>query len=151
MSLVWRGDILEGKSIFGLELNGVQVPRDQYAGLQRNATVVKDANRKVPRPLIVEVQVNGQPAKALVDSGSLGDFISNTLIDQIKCEKQELTTPLTLQLAVQGSRSKVNWGVNVDFAYQKINEKRYFDATNLSNYDMILGTPFLFRDLLSRN
>jgi hypothetical protein len=38
-------------------------------------------------------------------------------------EKKELRSPLVLQLAVQGSRSKVNWGVDVHFEYQKINVK----------------------------
>ncbi|KAE9386022.1 hypothetical protein BT96DRAFT_968398, partial [Gymnopus androsaceus JB14] len=130
-------DLPEGELLCELELNGVQVPRDQYAGLQRNAASVKDPGRKIPRPVVVEVKIDGHPAKALIDSGSLGDFISNTL--------EELKTPLTLQLAVQGSRSKINWGVHVDFAYQNIKERRYFDAMNLSNYDLILGTPWLFQ------
>jgi Retroviral aspartyl protease len=143
--LVWHGDLPEGELLCELELNGVQIPQNQYAGLQQNAAAVKDPSCKVPRPVIVEVTLNGQPAKALIDSGSLSDFISNTLVDQLKCRKRELKTPLTLQLAVQGSHSKVNWGVTIDFAYQNIKEKQYFDATNLSNYDLILGTPFLFQ------
>ncbi|KIK58733.1 hypothetical protein GYMLUDRAFT_60508 [Collybiopsis luxurians FD-317 M1] len=117
-----NGDIPENELIFELELNGIQVPHDQYA--------VKDPKHKVPCPVVVEVVVNGQPAKALIDSGSLADFISNMLIDQLKscC-----------------SRFSVNWGINIDFAYQNVKEKWYFDATNLSNYDLILGTPFLFQ------
>jgi len=60
--------------------------------VQRNAATTKDPSRIVPRPIVVTVKVDGHPARALLDSGSLGDFIAS----------------LSLQLAVQGSRSKIN-------------------------------------------
>lgn len=76
-----------------LELNGLQVPRGTYPAVQRNAAVTKDTSRKVPRPVVITAKINGHPARALLDSGSLGDFMSS----------------LGLQLAVQGSRSKINF------------------------------------------
>jgi hypothetical protein len=127
-----------------LELNGVQVPRGSYAALQRNAAMPKDFTRTVPKPVVIVVHVNGHPARALLDSGSLGDFMSTSLADQLKVQKVMLQKPLSLQLVVQGSRSKVNWGTTVHFKYQSIDKDRYFDITNLSNYDLILGTPWLF-------
>ena len=57
----------------------------------------------------------------------------------------ELTKLLTVQLAAQGSRSKVNYGTKVQFAYQDIQTERYFDIMNIQNYDLILGTLFLFQ------
>ena len=57
--------------------------------------------------------------------------------------KELLSTPLALQLTVQGSQSKVNYATTVQFRYQDINEKRTFDIINLNNYDLILGTPFM--------
>ncbi|KIK62316.1 hypothetical protein GYMLUDRAFT_58474 [Collybiopsis luxurians FD-317 M1] len=65
--------------------------------------------------------------------------------DQLGIQKIELTKLLPLQLAVQGSRSKINWGVKAQFQYQEILKQRYFDIANLSSYDIILGTPFLFQ------
>jgi hypothetical protein len=56
-----------------------------------------------------------------------------------------LEKPLTIQLAVQGLRSRVNFGTKVHFEYQKISEGQFFDIINLQNYDLILGTPFLFQ------
>jgi hypothetical protein len=50
-----------------------------------------------------------------------------------------------LQLAVQGSHSKVNWGIKAELWYQQINGKHYFDVANLLNYDLILGMPWLFQ------
>ncbi|KAF8831165.1 hypothetical protein HHX47_DHR1000004 [Lentinula edodes] len=128
-----------------LELNGVQIPKGTYPAVQRNAAMTKDFSRRIPKPLVVVVKVNGHPARALIDTGSLGDFISSNFADQLGIQKMELTKPLPLQLAVQGSRSKINWGVKTQFQYQGISEQRYFDVANLSSYDLILGTPFLFQ------
>lgn len=99
--------------------------------------------------MVIEVLINGHKSRALLDSGSLGDFISTTLADQLKLKQTELAKPIELHLAVQGSRSKVNYGTQSDFKYQNIRERRYFDIVNLSNYDVILGTPFLFQHKVS--
>jgi len=61
------------------------------------------------------VKVNGHPACALIDLDSLGDFMSTSLVDQLKLKEVELKKLLTLQLTVQGSCSKVNWGVKPEF------------------------------------
>ncbi|KAJ3745688.1 hypothetical protein DFH05DRAFT_1523959 [Lentinula detonsa] len=91
-----------------LPVHAMQIPAGKYSGIQRNAARVKDANRKVARPLVIAVLINGEPVTALLDSGSLGSFMSTTLVDQLKIKQRELNPPITLQLAVQGSRSKIN-------------------------------------------
>ena len=126
-----------------MELGGIQVDKNKYPALQRNAAQIKGNQRVLPKPIVVRVTVNGHPARALLDSGSLGDFMSSTLADQLGVVKESLSTPLALQLAVQGSRSKVNYATTAQFQYQDINEKRTFDIINLNNYDLILGTPFM--------
>ncbi|KAJ3974951.1 hypothetical protein EV361DRAFT_865776 [Lentinula raphanica] len=98
-----------------MEVNGIQIPKDQYAGLQRNAASVKDPGRKIARPIVIVVRINGHPVSALIDSGSLGTFMSTTLIDQLKFKEVHMESPLTLQLAVQGSRSKINRRVTARF------------------------------------
>ena len=69
------------------------------------------------KPITVKVMVNGKPARALLDSGSLGDFVSSTLVDQISAKKEILESPVLLQLAVQGSRSKVNTRTTLKLEY----------------------------------
>ena len=128
-----------------LELYGVQVPRGTYPAVQRNAAVMKEASHKVPKPVVITAKINGQPARALLDSGSLGDFMSSTIADQLKVKKEKLALPLGLQLAVQGLCFKIDAGAVVEFEYQKIKEKHYFDIINLSSYDLILGTPWLYQ------
>ena len=56
----------------------------------------------------------------------------------------ELQEQMTLQLAVTGSRSKINYGSWVPVKFGPINAKVYFDIANIEGYDAILGTPFLW-------
>ena len=129
-----------------MSLNGVQVDRNKYESLQRNSSRVKGAaERLLPKPVVIKFTVYGQPARALIDSGSLGDFISATLVDQLKIKRTNFEKPLGLQLAVQGSRSKINSFVNVDYSYQDIKDSRRFDVANLNDYDVILGTPWIWQ------
>jgi len=104
-----------------------------------------DLARQFPKPIIVTVHVDGQPVHALLDSGSLSDFMSTTLADQLKLHTDILTKPLPVQLAVSGSRTKVNHSILVNLRYQAINEEHRFDIMNLDGYDLILGTPFMFQ------
>ena len=137
--------VLEPEPANGMELGGVQVDRNKYPDLQRNAAQVKGNLRVLPKPITVKVLVNGKPARALLDSGSLGDFVSSTLADQLSAKKEMLASPISLQLAVQGSRSKVNARTTLKLEYQDICENRTFDVININNYDLILGTPFMYQ------
>ena len=75
--------------------------------------------------------------------------MSSMLAEQLHVEKDEFAAPVVVQLAVQGSRSKSNYNAKVQFEYQKINERRGFDVINLNNYDLILGTPWLYQHQVS--
>jgi RNase H-like domain found in reverse transcriptase/Reverse transcriptase (RNA-dependent DNA polymerase)/Integrase zinc binding domain/Retroviral aspartyl protease/Zinc knuckle len=128
-----------------VDLGGVQVDRNKYPSLQRNSAHIKGNSRILPRPVVVKVEINNHPVRALLDSGSLGDFISSTLVDQLSITREKLDSPLSLHLAVQGSRSKVNARATVNLKYQGINETRTLDVINLNNYDLILGTPWMYQ------
>ena len=106
---------------------------------------LKDQARKILEPLVVLIKVNGHQVQALLDTGSMADFLSTTVVDQLDLKKEYYTKPLSMQLAVHGSHSKINCGVKVDLQYQNINCEQRFDVANLDNYDAILGTPFLFQ------
>ena len=122
----------------------MQVDHTKYTSLQRNAARIKISDeRLLPKPIVIRINVNGVPVRALVDSGSLGDFISSTLVDQLK--RTLLDKPLGLQLAVQGSQSKINSLVEVNYTYQGIDSFRRFDVANLNDYNVILGTPWIYQ------
>lgn len=128
-----------------MDLSGVQVDRNKYPALQRNSAQIRGNARILPKPIVIKIEINGHPVRALLDSGSLGDFISSTLVDQLSVTRENLTSPLSLHLAVQGSRSKVNSRATVKLKYQEIDETRTFDVINLNNYDVILGTPWMYQ------
>ncbi|KAG2048133.1 hypothetical protein BDR06DRAFT_896077, partial [Suillus hirtellus] len=128
-----------------VELNGQQVAPGRYPAIQRNAATTRDFKRLIPKPVVVVVHINERPARALIDMGSLADFMSSTLAEQLQVKRIALEKPLTIQLAVQGSHHKVNFGAKAEFVYQNIREERFFDIINLQNYDLILGTPFIFQ------
>ena len=46
-------------------------------------------------------------------------------------------------MAVTGSKSVINYGVNVTIKYEGRETREYFDIINIDYYDAILGTPFL--------
>ncbi|TFY61096.1 hypothetical protein EVJ58_g4727, partial [Rhodofomes roseus] len=134
-----------------IEVNSNRVDRNASGpsalpALQRNAAVPRDFQRLIPEPAIVVIQINGQPARTLLDSGSMADFLSARFAHQIGVKTFELARPLPVHLAVQGSRAKINLGCKARLSYQAISDvERYFDIVNLLNYDVILGTPFMFQ------
>ena len=113
--------------------------------IERMSQRVKDKTRRLPEPIVIEIKVNRQPIHVLLDTGSMADFISTTIIDQLQLPKDIYEKPLPVQLAVHGSRSKINCGTTVNIQYQTINCNWTFDVINLDNYNAILGTPFLYQ------
>lgn len=113
--------------------------------IARNAMKLKDFTRVVPVPIVVKAFVNGHAVRALLDTGSMADFLSTTTVHQLQLVVDVLAKPLPVQLAVHGSRSSINCCAMVDFACQDIACKHRFDMVNLDDYDMILGTPFMFQ------
>ena len=128
-----------------ISLGAAQPPPGTFGALERNATYAKDYNRLVPRPIVVDVLVEGKKARALLDSGSLADFMSTRFADQLKNRRVPLAKPLPVSLAVAGSRSVANYCMDARLQYGDIDSVRHFDILNLENYDLILGTPFLYQ------
>ncbi|QRV72267.1 Transposon Ty3-I Gag-Pol polyprotein [Ceratobasidium sp. AG-Ba] len=115
-----------------LELNAIkkQKPK-QITEIEQHSATPKDIERRIVPAIVVDVSVNRHLAQALLDSGSLGDFVSTTLVDQLKLPKAVLAKPMGLSMAVAG--------------YQEIDKEHYLNVVNLELYDLILGTPFMFK------
>lgn len=141
----WHRDVRESLHLGAVSSSKKKRHEPEGLALERNAARVKDSERRAPKAIIVVVYLDGKPCRALLDSGSLADFVSTNIVVQLKLKYETLANPFPLQLAVSGSRSKVNARVKTEFKYQRIKEARTFDIINLDSYDMILGTPFLFQ------
>ena len=113
--------------------------------IQCSAAATRDPTCQIVEPLRIVVSINGHQACALMDSGSLGDFMAGAHTEQFQVRRTPLQTPLSVQLAAQGSCTKVNYGTTARFQYQMIDEDQYFDIMNLSNYDLILGTAWMYQ------
>jgi hypothetical protein len=108
--------------------------------VKRTTLRIKDKTHRLPEPIVILVKINGHQIRALLDTGSMADFLSTTVVDQLQLPRVTYEKPLAVQLAVHGSRSKINCGTTVNLQYQTIDCDRHFDIVNLDNYDAILGT-----------
>lgn len=82
----------------------------------------KDITSLIPSPLVVVVQVKSKPARALLDSGSMADFIRPLLRINFLSLKEPLVKPIPVQLAVTGSHTMTNYSVTAILNYQGISE-----------------------------
>lgn len=64
-----------------IKLNGLQVEAGTYPALQRNTAWCKAESRLISKPLVIVVQINSYPVHALVDMGSLDNFMLTTIAE----------------------------------------------------------------------
>ncbi|KAF9789345.1 hypothetical protein BJ322DRAFT_1105211 [Thelephora terrestris] len=69
--------------------------------LEKTSMQVKDQTRKVPEPIVVLAYINGHEVRALVDTGSMADFVSTTVIEQLKLKKEVYTKPLSAVVLIK--------------------------------------------------
>ncbi|KIJ23775.1 hypothetical protein M422DRAFT_275579 [Sphaerobolus stellatus SS14] len=92
------------------------------SGLQQNSASPKDFKRPIPRSIIVQVLIQGHKFRALLDSGSLSDFIGSKVIDLLCLTVHHLAKPITCQLAASGSCTQITGTTNALLKYQDMNE-----------------------------
>src|SRR5947207_13322535 len=96
------------------------------------------------KPLGVIIKTNNYPARALIDTATMGtNLISNNFCYQHGIKSWLLSEPLTMSLAVKGSRSKLQREAlaTLQLGIHKIPCK--FRLANLDKWDMILSMPIL--------
>ncbi|KAG6898963.1 hypothetical protein C0995_007599 [Termitomyces sp. Mi166 len=120
----------------------------------RHITLQKAAD-KLQRPqytpqekecLVTYVEVNGHPAWMLWNSGSTTTGIMPQFAHVNEIHVHELSEPLMLQLGTVGSRTMVQFGVEVRIKALGHLMKEYVDIANFNCYDMIVGMPFMHRN-----
>lgn len=83
----WNKQLMEAKAIpcssVGVRQSKSKPhPPPDIVALERNTAKLKSFDRVCPRPIVVAVKINGHTCRALLDTGSLSDFMSTTLADQ---------------------------------------------------------------------
>src|SRR6266480_4723851 len=109
------------------------------------ATVVPDlTSHTAEKPLGAIIKTNNHPARALINTAITGtNLISNNFCYQYGIKSWSLSEPLTMSLAVKGSRSKLQREALATLQLGNHEIPCKFRLTNLDKWDMILGMPFL--------
>ena len=115
----------------------------------RQRSSMRVTSQTKPRPelpsacLIVQGSINGLAGTILLDSGSSVNAISPAFGGVAGITAYTLEKPIGLQLGCVGSRSKINFGAQLDLTIGERKFPTYFDVVNLDHYDMVLGIPFM--------
>ena len=89
-------------------------------------------------------------ASVLFDTGCTTDAVSPEFVRVAGLKPLELSQQVGLALAVKGSSSKLNYGTWAEVNVGPVkNANTYFDIINIDRYDVILGTPFLWKHSIS--
>jgi len=97
------------------------------------------------KALEVYITVHGHKAKALFDTGIRGDnLISGKFVSIFQIPTKDLKTPISLKMAVKGSRSTINYKLQ-PIIHVGDETGGITDALvcSLDNYDIFLGMPYL--------
>lgn len=103
-------------------------------------------NRGSPKdrqPMTVLMDIGGQKALTLMDSGCTIEALSPAHVQLTNGKIHQLTDQHSLQLGTVGSRAKFNYGTTMRTSYSGICEDVYFDIVNIDRYDAIVGTRFM--------
>lgn len=84
-----------GGTIDGLSLNVLVTETERLPALQQNAALACDFEWLVPKPIVIVVKINGFACCALLDSGSLDDFVACSLADQLNLKHIVLAKPIS--------------------------------------------------------
>ena len=97
------------------------------------------------RALKAYVTVNGHKAKALFDTGTMGEnLISAKFVTTFQIATQDLETPISLKMAVKGSRSTINYKCQPRIQVRdETGDTTDALVRSLDNYDIFLGMPYL--------
>ena len=88
-------------------------------------------------------ELSEQLARVLIDSGSMGDFVSTAFIEKHKLEPQPVSKEQLVKVA-NGKLQPISGilkGSNLKLG--RYQDKIDLDTTNLEDYDVILGKPWL--------
>ena len=75
------------------------------------------------QPISIFWEIGGTKAHCLIDNGCEGIMLSPNFIRVAKIEPFPLEKPIGIQLAVTGSKSVINYGMNTTIKYEEENQK----------------------------
>src|SRR3982074_2459082 len=123
----------------------VNIPVKHVQKKKKTHTTNQDPNGLA---LAVRLNANGKRARALIDTATIGtNLVSDNFCYQNRIQSVQLKEPKDLNLAVKGSRSKINRQTTLTLELAEQKEKCNFHIQELNSWDIILGMPFLRKHL----
>ena len=97
------------------------------------------------RALEAYITVNGHKAKAVFDTGTIGDnLIFRKFVSTFQIPTQDLDTPISHKMAVKGYRSTINYKSQpLIHVVDESGDTTDTLVCSLDNYDIFLGMPYL--------
>ena len=95
------------------------------------------------QPITVLMDIGGQLALTLMDSGCTIEALSPAHVQLTNGKVHQLMDQHSLQLGTVGSRAKFNYGMTMKTSFGGIQDNVYFDIVNIDRYDAIIGTRFM--------
>jgi hypothetical protein len=77
---------------------------------------------------LIKVDINGQVAIALLDSGCTTDAVSPELAKVANLNIHDLDKQVPLQLGTKGSQSRINYGMKACLTHGPLSTNEYFDV-----------------------
>jgi hypothetical protein len=127
------------------------LPKEEMVDEGTSAKIRK-SSKKLERParstretrtFLAMMEVNGQAAVTLFDSGCTTDAISPEMVRVVGLKVHELEEQVPVQLGTKGSQSRINYGTKACVKYGPVNTCHYFDIINIDRYDVVVGTVFM--------
>jgi len=120
---------------------------DDSSSVRTYQTTVGTSKDRPFQGLEFTVNINGKPARALADTGTIGgNLISNKFVTTHNIPYTARNNPVTLKMAFKGSRSTSNFSVEVMIQLRKMKvDKVPMLVTPVLDYDILISMDDLIR------
>jgi len=131
---------VDAKSSFFADVDG-------SGSIRTHKTTVGTPKNRPFQALEFTININGKPARALTDTRTIGvTLISNKLVTTHNIPYPARKNPVTLKMAIKGSRSTTNFSVEVMIQLGKMKvDKVPMLVTPVSEYDILISMDDLIR------
>ena len=99
------------------------------------------------KEMVVDVCIEGQPARLLIDSGSEVTLIRNDFMDKVENKGKVYPGRYHTIIGVGGNQSKVIGATVLSTTFYKREVKVEFHIVEVGHYDGILGRDFLGKNI----
>jgi hypothetical protein len=141
--MAYTGSFNETIEYFSALSDEVKAPRGVYLRRSKNPKDRPKRKKSENFCLTGYVEINGQKAFALFDSGCTTEACSPDFARVAGIKVFPIKSEVILQLGTAGSRSKINHGMKATVKYASIESEEYLDIVNLDKFDVIIGTKFM--------